>query len=99
MDCAEGWALVIEEMETSVGIDRLGLIHANDCKREMGSKTDRHEWIGDGFIGTEGFEAMVCLPQLANVPVITEMPGEVPEKDAVNIERLMQIRERCAGSQ
>lgn len=96
---AQGWADAIEGMKGTVGIERLGLIHANDCKFELGTKHDRHEWIGDGFIGLDGFRAMVCTPQLAQVPVVTEMPGEVPEKDAVNIGRLVALREECGASQ
>ncbi len=99
LDCAEGWDELVEEIERTVGIERLGLIHANDCKFESGTRKDRHEWIGDGFVGMDGFAAMVCVPELQGVAVVTEMPGEIPEKDFVNMERLRSLRERCAGSQ
>jgi deoxyribonuclease-4 len=98
LDTAEGWHDLIAEMDATVGLDRLGLIHANDCMFERGSKRDRHAWIGDGHIGVEGFLAMVCAPELQHVPVVTEMPGEAPEKDVVNLERLMAMREECSPS-
>ncbi len=81
-----------------LGLDRLGLIHANDCLFERGSRRDRHAWIGDGFIGIDGFRAMLCDTRLAHVPAVTEMPGERPEKDEVNIERLKELRDECARS-
>jgi deoxyribonuclease-4 len=99
VDTAHGWDAVIEDIDTAVGLDRLGLIHANDCKFERSANRDRHEWIGDGFIGLGGFEAMVCAPALADIPVVAEMPGEIPEKDIVNVARLKAIRERCWPSQ
>ena len=45
--------------------ERLRLLHANDCAFPLGSKRDRHAWIGDGAIGEQGFAAMVCEPRLA----------------------------------
>lgn len=93
----QGWRELVGDISATVGLERLGLIHANDCLFAQGSKRDRHAWIGDGFIGTEGFSAMVCTPQLAEVCAVTEMPGDPPEKDEVNLSRLREIRDRCAG--
>jgi deoxyribonuclease-4 len=98
LDTAEGWAEVIGEIDAVIGLERLGLIHANDCLFERGSRRDRHAWIGDGFIGTKGFSAMVCAPELAHVPAVMEMPGEKPEKDVINIERFRALRDACAPS-
>jgi deoxyribonuclease-4 len=95
---ASGWDAVIAGIEGCCGRDRLGLIHANDCLFERGSKRDRHAWIGDGHIGYEGFKAMICTPQLADVSVCTEMAGDVPFKDAENIRRLKTLRDECAAS-
>jgi deoxyribonuclease-4 len=89
---ADGWAEVLREMDSTCGLERLGLIHANDCKFERGSHRDRHAWIGDGEIGADGFSAMVGSAALSGVAVCTEMSGEVPEKDVVNIDRLKAMR-------
>jgi deoxyribonuclease-4 len=94
-----GWAGVIAEIDGSVGLDRLGLIHANDALFERASRRDRHAWIGDGFIGEEGFSAMLCAAELRHVPAVTEMPGEKPYKDEVNLQRLKDLRAACAPSQ
>jgi deoxyribonuclease-4 len=99
VDTEQGWRETVDELAAEVGIERLGLIHANDCKFDAGANRDRHEWIGDGFIGAEGFSAMVCVPELASVPVVTEMPGEIPEKDSENVQRLVAMRDACAESQ
>jgi len=97
VDTAQGWREVIDGIDGCCGIDRLGLIHANDCLFERGSKKDRHAWIGDGFVGQEGFSAMVCAPELANVCAVTEMPGEVPIKDSENVGRLVALRDGCGA--
>jgi deoxyribonuclease-4 len=99
LDTAQGWDEVVTGITGCCGTARLGLIHANDCMFERGSKRDRHAWIGDGHIGRPGFEAMVCVPQLDGVCACTEMPGEVPLKDAENIRRLKEMREACVASQ
>lgn len=96
VDSAEGWAALVAELTEHVGLDRLGVIHANDCLFERGSRKDRHAWIGNGFIGDEGFRVMLCTPELADVPAIMELNGEKPEKDQVNLDRLKRLRESCA---
>lgn len=90
---AAGWDDLVSRIEARMDIGRLAWIHANDCLFDRGMKKDRHAWIGEGFIGLEGFAAMVAHPSLAHVDVVTEMPGEMPEKDVVNIERLKALRD------
>ena len=74
---------------------RLGSIAPDFTAQSTRGPIRFHEWIGDGFIGHWGFSAMVCHPKLAGVPVVTEMPGEVPEKDEVNVARLKAMRDAC----
>lgn len=98
LQSAEGWGSAISELAAEVGLDRIGLIHANDAKFELGSRRDRHEWIGEGFIGEEGFLAMLCASELQHVPAVMEMPGEKPVKDQVNLDRMRALRESCEAS-
>lgn len=91
----EHWEALVDQIEAACGAGSLGLVHTNDCKFELGSHRDRHEWIGDGFLGEAAFQAMLCVPRLAGVCAVTEMPGEVPYKDVVNIARLKMLREKC----
>lgn len=95
MQSPEEWEALSAEIDHTVGLDRLALIHANDCMFERGSRRDRHAWIGDGLIGEDGFRAMLCCAGIEPLAVIMEMPGEKPEKDVINLERMMRLREEC----
>lgn len=97
---AAGWDLsrrgtlseLIDAFEECCGMP-IEAIHANDCGFEAGLHKDRHAWIGDGTIGLNGFAALFAESRLAGLPVITEMPGEVPIKDVENIARLRRLRD------
>jgi deoxyribonuclease-4 len=92
----EGWGVLLDELEEGCGRGSVGLLHANDAMFERGSKRDRHAWVGEGEIGVDGFRAMFAEPRLEGVPIVVEMPGEMPEKDRVNIERLKEMRAEAA---
>src|SRR3989344_1847709 len=66
---------VLEEFDEEIGLSNLAVIHANDSKTEIKSYRDRHENIGEGIIGLEGFTNLINNPQLQNVPFILEVPG------------------------
>jgi deoxyribonuclease-4 len=69
----------LRQFDRHVGLKRLKLIHANDSKRELGSRVDRHEGIGKGKIGREAFRLLVNHPKLAGIPLILETPKEGPD--------------------
>ena len=52
----------MEEFDRIVGLDRLLVLHLNDSKNPLGSFKDRHDHIGDGNIGVEGFRGIVNHP-------------------------------------
>lgn len=91
------WDDLLSAFEICCGMP-IELIHANDCAFGPGEHKDRHAWIGDGTIGLEGFSQMVSDARLRPVPVITEMPGEVPVKDEENLRRLKLLRDGAVGS-
>ena len=68
---------VLEEFDRVIGIERLRAIHINDSKNPCGAHKDRHETIGNGFIGLEAFGRIVRHPQLRNLPFILETPNEL----------------------
>jgi deoxyribonuclease-4 len=70
-----------------IGRDRLRLIHANDSRRELGSRVDRHHHIGQGEIGPEAFRLLVNDPRLARVPIVLETP-KAGGMDPVNLATL-----------
>ena len=85
----------MDEFDRYIGLDRLVVVHANDAKVEMGSGIDRHDNIGDGYIGIEGFEVIMGHEAFQDVPFILEVPGpdkKGPDKD--NVDRLKSIRSR-----
>lgn len=81
-----------KEIEKTVGLKRVKVWHLNDSKKPLGSRVDRHDHIGRGTIGLEGFKPIVRDEAFAKVPKILETPKEKDERgrdwDAVNIETL-----------
>jgi len=69
----------LDRFDRAIGLARLKVIHANDSKREFGSRVDRHEGIGKGRIGREAFRLLVRHPRLAGIPLILETPKEGPD--------------------
>lgn len=61
------------------GAERLQLIHANDSMDICGALKDRHQNLGDGYIGIDPFKELFAHPVVANAPLILETPGEEPE--------------------
>ena len=69
---------VLEEFDRIVGLERLCALHLNDSKNPMGSHKDRHECIGEGFLGLDTFAAIMNHPVLRDKPMILETPNELP---------------------
>ncbi|MGN0180911.1 MAG: deoxyribonuclease IV [Candidatus Ornithomonoglobus sp.] len=68
---------VLEEFDRIIGIEKLKAVHINDSKNPIGSHKDRHERIGEGFIGTETFERIINHPYLKGLPFYLETPNEL----------------------
>ena len=83
---------VLDEFDEIIGLDRLRAIHINDSKNPFESHKDRHEVIGGGFIGTEGFKAIINHPKLKDLPFFLETPNELPGY-AEEIALLKSLRE------
>jgi deoxyribonuclease IV len=84
LDRPEGVADLFDELGRHGLLERLTVVHANDSKFGRGERRDRHENIGDGHIGAEGFRAMLERPELAELTLVLETPGE-PERRARDI--------------
>ncbi|WP_321479382.1 deoxyribonuclease IV [uncultured Bacteroides sp.] len=67
---------VFQDFEDQVGFKYLKGIHLNDSKKALGSRVDRHDSIGYGFIGNKFFEKMMRDPRFDNMPIILETPDE-----------------------
>ena len=75
LDTPEGVRACFEELREHGLEDRLVLVHANDAKHPRGSRRDRHENVGKGFIGRAGFEAILAEPAVQACSVVVETPG------------------------
>lgn len=71
---AENYAQVMAEFDRLIGIERLSLFHLNDSKKPLGSRVDRHDHVGRGLIGPEGFAALMRDQRFAAIPKIIETP-------------------------
>ena len=93
----DGIDAAMEEFEKHVGLDNLVVVHANDAKVALGSGVDRHENIGEGHIGMDGFEVIMGHRAFGEVPFVLEVPGQDKKgPDKENLDRLKAIRERVA---
>ncbi|MBU1096226.1 MAG: deoxyribonuclease IV [Bacteroidetes bacterium] len=81
---------VIKEFDSVIGLDRLKCLHMNDSKKALGSRVDRHDHIGEGFIGLEGFANIMNDTNLLSIPKILETPkGKEMKEDIENL-RILQ---------
>lgn len=69
---------VLAEFDRVIGLSRLRAIHLNDSKNPCGAHKDRHERLGQGFLGWETFRRIVTHPALQGLPMILETPNELP---------------------
>jgi deoxyribonuclease-4 len=88
----EGYAATMAEFERIVGLERLKVLHLNDCKAALGSRKDRHEHIGKGAIGLEGFRHVLNDPRLEGLPAFLETPkSEDLHEDRENLAVLRSL--------
>lgn len=88
----EGLERTVEEFEKLIGFEWLHAVHANDSKTPLGSRKDRHENIGQGYIGEQAFQRMLHHPRLRHLPWILEVPGfEDKGPDRKNIDILRRL--------
>src|SRR5439155_9332158 len=70
----EGYVSTFKQFGRLVGFDRLKAFHLNDSKRPLGSRVDRHEHIGEGFLGLEPFRRIVNDRRFRDLPMLLETP-------------------------
>jgi len=88
---AAGLPKTIKEIEQTVGMGKVRIIHANDSKAAFNSHVDRHQHIGQGQIGAEAFGRIVRHPKLRNIPFICETPVDEPDDDKRNLEMMRKL--------
>ncbi|MGA8163606.1 MAG: deoxyribonuclease IV [Waddliaceae bacterium] len=74
----KGWDAVLKEFDQIIGLRYLKGFHLNDSKKELGSRRDRHEALGEGEIGIESFKILMRDPRTREIPKYLETPGGSP---------------------
>lgn len=93
---AEAFAAVLTR---TIGAGRLKLLHVNDSKKGLNCRVDRHEHIGQGGIGADGFRALFAQPIVRGLPLILETPKDSPDADPRNLALVRRLWEMAEGSE
>ena len=89
-DCVDA---MVDAFDRAAGWERVRVLHLNDSNESLGSHLDRHENIGEGCLGIDGFRATVTHPLLRTLPGIIETPGfDQQGPDRKNLARLKRLR-------
>ena len=75
-DLKNEYERVWQEFDDEIGMNYLRAIHLNDSKKELGSRVDRHDSIGKGFLGLDFFKKIMKDQNLNDIPFILETPDE-----------------------
>lgn len=86
-----GLQKTVTEADRILGLENVKVIHANDSKTPLGSHTDRHANIGEGYIGAEGFHRILSHPKLRDKAFILETPVDEEGDDRRNVEMLKRL--------
>jgi deoxyribonuclease IV len=85
----EGFYHTFEAFDSIIGFEYLKAMHLNDSKKELGSRVDRHETLGNGLIGWTPFELIMKDSRFDNIPLILETPD--PEGWPSEIKKLKSL--------
>jgi deoxyribonuclease-4 len=81
----------MRDADRILGMKNVKQIHATDSKTPLGSPVDRHENIGEGHIGEDGFRRILAHPKLKKLPFILETPVDNEGDDIRNLETLKRL--------
>ena len=87
----QGLAETLKQLDSTVGLENVRVIHANDSKTAFASRADRHQHIGKGWIGVEAFARIVRHPKLRRIPFICETPIDRPGDDKRNLRMVRKL--------
>jgi deoxyribonuclease IV len=86
----QGWDAAIGEVDSLIGVNQVLAFHLNDSKTDLGSRVDRHEHIGKGKIGKEGFRYIVNDARFKTVPACLETPKSEDLREDINNLRVLR---------
>lgn len=88
---AEGFEHTMKYLENTIGLKNIPVWHCNDAKAARGSRLDRHQHIGEGYIGLEPFRRLLNDPRTAHAAFIAETPIDNPGDDQKNVDALKNL--------
>ena len=86
----DGFKETFQQFDQTIGFDKLFAMHLNDSKKELGSKVDRHESLGDGLIGITPFKLIMRDARFDGIPLILETPNTERWADEIQMLRNFQ---------
>lgn len=88
----QGLDIWLKEIEGTIGLGKIELLHLNDSKTPLGSGRDNHQNIGDGYIGESAIARLINHLKLSHLPLILEVPGlEGMGPDKLNLDRVKRL--------
>jgi deoxyribonuclease IV len=87
----DGLKKTIADADRILGLEHVRVIHANDSKTPLGSHVDRHEHIGQGYIGLDGFRRILTHPKLRQKAFILETPVDKEGDEQRNLDTLKAL--------
>ena len=91
-----GLSSFIKELDETLGLERVRLVHLNDAVYPRGQKRDRHASIGEGTIGREGFGRFINHPDVCHLPGILETPARSAQDHRRDLFHLRQLQHTCS---
>jgi len=91
INTAAGVDSLLDEIDQTVSLGRLRVVHLNDTREELGSRRDRHADIGSGNIGSRGLRAFINHPALAHAAFILETPKQSEADDMRNLKAVRRL--------
>jgi deoxyribonuclease IV len=87
----EGIYRTLQQLDATIGLNNVKVIHCNDAKAPRGSRLDRHQHIGKGMIGKTAFRILLNDLRLAHAAFIAETPIDQPGDDRRNVQALKKL--------
>lgn len=84
---AETYEATFQEFDRLVGCEKIKVIHCNDSKKDLGTRVDRHDHLGEGLIGPEAFQCLVNDNRWTTTPILVETP-DAETMHEVNVQKL-----------
>lgn len=91
LSTAKGLEATLQLIDSTIGLDCVRVVHTNDSRTPLGSRADRHEHIGRGGIGMDGFRRILNHPRLKEKAFILETPIDEPGDDLRNLETVRRL--------